>query len=1065
MKTFFNTIFSMWIILLLMLVYLSVMAVATFVESHYNVLLGSNIGVRIVFNSIYGSVWFGFLMLYIVVGLIYQIIKRKLYRKNKLTIFIFHIAIIVIFIGGTLTRYMGEEGIMSIRNGTSKDEFRSHDTFVVVDALANGGKNSGIKFDKKLSPSSLNSDKFDIKFKMDGKNVEIKYLKYLQYFKRVLVKDKSSGAKVQLMITQNDSIKETIIEDGDVAIGAYSTFSLNKKYNEKDKNSINIYLKNNNFYFKSSKKLKIYSTALYKVIKIVPANKEIKLQKGLVYMDGKTSFVVKDKKLNAHVNFVKNHLKDFKTNPLNYSAVITKVTYGNKSKTVALKSFSKYKIGIKEYVYFDDLTLIMQWGSKMIKLPFALKLINFKLTRYAGSNTPSSYMSNVLVLDKLKNREFKYSIYMNHVLDYGGYRFFQSSYDKDEKGTILSVSKDPGKIVTYIGYFLLFLGLILFPFSKNSKFFKLLKEKNSINGFKIVIAVLLFTLSSQNLKAYSHNISKAEILKKVKSIDRSHAKKFGKLLILDYRGRLKPLDTVAIEILNKVSKKQSLYGLSPEQVILGMMTLPTLWQRLDMIKVESNKIKKELKQSNKSKLLPYTSMFDPNKKVEFILYDKVNDASATPPNERNKYQKDLLKVSERVNIAFSVYTGDFFKIFPIKDSNNWLNPQDAMYGKKTGISSEQRDQIVTLMQSYFDSVYYALNSGNWDKANKILDTILNYQKKYGKNMISSSKVNIEILSNKLKVFSTLEIIYFIAGFILIINLFLKLFNVYDNDYVTKMAFVVAIFAFLYHTFGLIIRYYIANHAPWSDTYEGLIFISWTILLAGIIFAKHSYLTLSVTFLTSAIVLFVSHLSFIDPQITPLQPVLKSYWLVIHVSVITLSYGFLTLCALLSLLALLFYSLIGIKNGSYDKNLIISIKESYRVSYLSMTIGLILLIIGNFLGGIWANESWGRYWGWDPKETWTLITIVVYTIILHLDHLEKVKFLKIDFKSNYTFFIFSLIAFSSILMTYFGVNYYLSGLHSYAKEEATAIPKEIYLIMLIMIIIVILSFRNIKRVEG
>ena len=244
-------------------------------------------------------------------------------------------------------------------------------------------------------------------------------------------------------------------------------------------------------------------------------------------------------------------------------------------------------------------------------------------------------------------------------------------------------------------------------------------------------------------------------------------------------------------------------------------------------------------------------------------------------------------------------------------------------------------------------------------------------------------------------------------------------------------------AFAFHTLGLIIRWYISGHAPMSNGYESMIFISWVTLLAGFIFSKKSKLVLSATAVLASLTLMVANLSFMDPQITNLVPVLQSYWLTLHVSVITGSYGFLGLGAILGIITMILYALENTKNSQRISD---TIDDLTVINYKSLTLGLYLLTIGTFLGAIWANESWGRYWGWDPKETWSLITMMVYSFVIHSRMISA-------FKSKFAFNILSLFAFFSVLMTYFGVNYYLSGLHSYAGGDPVPVPVFVYIAVL------------------
>ena len=253
--------------------------------------------------------------------------------------------------------------------------------------------------------------------------------------------------------------------------------------------------------------------------------------------------------------------------------------------------------------------------------------------------------------------------------------------------------------------------------------------------------------------------------------------------------------------------------------------------------------------------------------------------------------------------------------------------------------------------------------------------------------------------------------------------------------------------FLFHTLGLAIRWYVSGHAPMSNGYETMIFISWVTILAGFIFSRRSLFVLAATAVLGGFTLLVAHLSFMDPEITNLVPVLQSYWLTLHVSVITSSYGFLGLGAIIGIIVLILYALLSSFN---KKEIIATIEDLTIINYKSLTIGLYLLTIGTFLGAIWANESWGRYWGWDPKETWSLITIIVYSFIIHSKNI-------VGLRGLFAFNTMALFGFSSVLMTYFGVNYYLSGLHSYAGGDSVTIPGFLYISLILLISLCIFAY--------
>ena len=400
-----------------------------------------------------------------------------------------------------------------------------------------------------------------------------------------------------------------------------------------------------------------------------------------------------------------------------------------------------------------------------------------------------------------------------------------------------------------------------------------------------------------------------------------------------------------------------------------------------------------------------------------------------------------------------VFTGSLLKIWPLKsdETNKWYATIEALETFDKAYGLKVRNTAV----SYFTSVDRALKSGDWRDSDKALSAVAQYQKENGFRVYpSENSIKAEIFANKANIFERIYPLYLLMGFILLVLSFTKIIQPkLKMDLVTKGSLYLLILFFIAHTFGLALRWYISGHAPWSNGYESMVYISWATVLAGFIFSKRSSMTLASTAILSGLILFVAHLNWMNPQVTNLVPVLNSYWLSIHVSMITASYGFLGLGALLGFVTLLLFV---IKTQKNERQIILSIKELNSIKEMSLMVGLVLLTVGNFLGGVWANESWGRYWGWDPKETWALVTILVYAVVIHL------RFLK-SLYSEFNFSVISLLSFTSVIMTYFGVNYYLAGMHSYAKGDPVPIPDFVPVTYSILAVVILLAFRNRKIV--
>ena len=734
------------------------------------------------------------------------------------------------------------------------------------------------------------------------------------------------------------------------------------------------------------------------------------------------------------------------------------VTLNGKKETIRLPGLSG-QLGVPRDLVFDKYTVTLEYGSKFIDLPFAIRLNEFQLERYPGSMAPSSYASEVTVIKD--DKTYDYRIFMNRTLNEGNFLFFQSSYFPDETGTVLSVNNDPGKWPTYLGYFLLTLGLFLNFFDKKSRFRKLTKFVANKNLAMFVLTLAL--LSTQNLKANESNTLPAQevdditirvdYLNKLKNESKVTADKFGHLVVQSSGGRMKPLATLNREIVQKLSGKSSFMGMDANQIVLGMITRPDIWKDVKIIKINTPKLKKFLGVAESEKYISFSEAF--GEKNDYLLTKESEKALLTKPIERGTYEKDIIKVDEKLNIIYSVFNGALLNIFPkvydeqsVDDNFKWYSPLEAMQE----FSGQNQAAIGSVVRGLFNSTM----DFDWNSANNYIDMIALYQDKVGTDIKpTASKVNAEIVFNKLDIFFNLTLAYVLLGFVMVVLAFVVIFKPeFKPAKTTKIILAILSILFAIQTFGMGYRWYLSGHAPWSDIYETLIYISWSAIFAGVIFFRNSLLALGAATIIAGIFMFTAHLTDVDPQITSLVPVLKSYWLTIHVSILTASYGFFGLSAILGFLTLIMF--IFRKNRPHLDDVV---RHVSAINEISLIIGLACITIGNFLGGVWANESWGRYWGWDPKETWAYVSIVVYALVLHL------RFVK-SLNTPYVLATASLLAFSSIMMTYLGVNFYLSGMHSYATGDPVPIPMWAYLTVATAFAAIILAYKNrdLKNIE-
>lgn len=709
------------------------------------------------------------------------------------------------------------------------------------------------------------------------------------------------------------------------------------------------------------------------------------------------------------------------------------------------------QLGVPKEILIDDYKITLEYGSKFIELPFAIRLNEFQLDRYPGSMAPSSYASEITVIKD--DKTYDYRIFMNRTLSEGNYLFFQSSYFPDESGTVLSVNNDPGKWPTYLGYFLLTLGLFLNFFDKNSRFMKLVKFVSNKNIASFILATLF--LLNTNLYANeqteaTQSVDKVQeavlYLNTYKDNSLKTADNFGHLVVQTAGGRMQPLATLNRQIVQKLSGRSTFLGMNSDQIILGMLSRPDFWKDVKILKINTPKLKKLLNIPVEEKYISFSEVF--NQKGEYIIAKEAEAALLTKPIERGTFEKDIIKLDEKLNIIYSVFNGSLLNIFPkfyenetIDDNFKWYSPLEAIQN----FSGQNQVAISQLVRGLLNSVA----EYDWVESDKYVELIAMYQEKAGASVIpSSSKISAEILFNKLDLFFNLTLVYLLLGFVMLVISFVLIFNPnFKAQKTTKTLFIILAAIFAVQTFAMGYRWYISGHAPWSDTYESMLYISWSAIFAGVMFFRRSLLALSSAVIMAAIFMFTAHLTEIDPQITNLVPVLKSYWLTIHVSILTASYGFFGLSAILGFLTLIMF--IFRKNRPHLDDII---KHVSAINEISLIVGLVFITVGNFLGGVWANESWGRYWGWDPKETWSYVSIIVYAIVVHL------RFIK-PLNNPYTLATASLLAFSSIMMTYLGVNYYLSGLHSYATGDPVPVPTWAYVTVATAFAAIIFAYRN------
>ncbi len=1023
---------------ILMLIFAVASGYATFIENDYGTMTAQAV--------VYKARWFEVLLFVLAINLMINIVRFKMIQQKKILILLFHVSFLVILVGAAVTRYYGFEGMMHIREGQSSNQLISSDTYIKAVFTDKEGKKRQYKTQMLLSKMSHNS--FDTSVELEsGSDVSIELLEYIPNATYSIQEDPNGQPIINMMVTSGRSGEPVQLKEGEYFESASVVLNFGSTVIF-DKPVISLFVEDGKLYMNHPMNLTYLHMDDQSTGETNASNRSDVTMRTL-FTAGTTNFVVRDFYANAKQILVPSASKSGPMmNASKKDALRFEVTY-NGEKEEAVVFGQKGVVGEVAHIHFKEMHMTLAYGAEYIKLPFAIQLVKFDLERYPGSNSPASYASDVILKDSEKGITEPFRIYMNHVLDHRGYRFFQSSYDQDEKGTVLSVNNDPGTLPTYIGYLMLTIGIFGSLFMKG-RFARLMKmARDASEAQKVAsVAVLLIGL----MYAPSTHAAENPLVTEVKKFDKTHAANFGTLLIQDSAGRMKPIDTLSTEIMHKMNRKGSILGLNANQIILGMMTRPEAWREIKLIRTSHKDINKLLGTGKKEKLAAFSQFFEfPDEMAGYKLTEAVNEAIRKEPGKRDKFDKAVLQVDERLNVAYMVFSGALLRMWAVpNDTNNkWLDTMGALQT----LQGAESGQIRELAVNYFTAVDTGLATGHWGDADNALVKISEYQRSVGAAVYpAESKIDLEIWYNHANIFERLWPLYFLVGFMLLVLSFVKIIKPrFKLGIFTKASFILLVLFLIVHTTGLAIRWYISGHAPWSNGYESMVYIGWATVLAGFIFSKRSPITLAATSILAGLILFVAHLNWMDPQVTNLVPVLQSYWLSIHVSMITASYGFLGLGALLGFITLILFIL---KNAKNERRISLSIKELNSINEMSLMIGLAMLTVGNFLGGVWANESWGRYWGWDPKETWALVTILVYAVVIHL------RFIKALY-TPFLYSVISLLSFTTVLMTYFGVNYYLAGMHSYAKGDPVPIPDFVPVTYAVVFIRIALAARNRK----
>lgn len=1011
---------------------------------------------------IYNAWWFEGIMVIFVINFIGNIFRYRLLRKEKWATLTLHLAFIFILLGAFVTRYISFEGMMAIREGATENTFLSQKTYVTTyidgDYVVNGQAQRRVRHDEVDFSGRLNN-KFSYTTDYNGQPVHVELVDFIAGAEEDIIPDESGEEYLKIVEAGAGAPHNHFLKAGQTQSIHNVLYTLNNP----TEGAVNVVFTDSTLTIQSPFEGEYMTMATGQQGRLVKDSIQ-PLALRSRYIIGNQTLVFPKPVVRGKFDIVKKSqlLKN------DEDGIALKVTANNETQIVKLlggkgtnNAFKQVKIGGLDFAF--------KYGSKVLELPFSIKLNDFIADRYPGTeNSYSSFASEVTVIDEQEG-SFDYRIYMNNILDHKGYRFFQASFDPDEKGTILSVNHDTlGTGLTYFGYFLLYFGLLAIIFAKHTRFDDLRKQLQKIKNKKAKLLTIFFIAFSMSGFAQvehseddGHDHSRPtkfqiDSILKVNITPKAEAEKFGRMVVQDFDGRMKPVNTYASELLRKLSKNDTYEDFDANQVYLSIHESPFLWYNVPVIYLKAKKadtIRNLISVPLDQKYVTLADFFTANGTYKLAPYLEEAYKAQVP----NAFQKEFKETDQRVNLLYNTIEGRDLKLFPVpEDENNtWIAPKDYQEGNYQIKDSLYGNFINTGFKAYLYMLNQGKQTGDFTESDRLLDAIKKSQAKYGAEvMLSDDKIKAELLYNKYDVFKKLFSWYMYAGTLMFILLIVQIFKTRNKavDTSIKVFKYIIVGLFIIHTLGLIARWYISGHAPWSDAYESMIYVAWATMLFGMLFGRKSDITFASTAFVTSMILMIAHWNWMDPSIANLQPVLNSYWLMIHVAIIVGSYGPFTLGMILGLVSLL---LMIFTNKDNKAKMLLNIKELTVINEMSLTVGLVMLTIGNFLGGMWANESWGRYWGWDPKETWALISIMIYAFVIHMRLIPGLR-------SRWTFNIWSVVAFSSIIFTYFGVNFYLAGLHSYQSGQQVGSIKFIAIAVFIVFAIGLLSYRKYKR---
>ena len=856
MKKFFDILYSTRLTAILFIAFSIAMGVATFIENDY--------GTQTAKALVYNAWWFEAIMAFFIVNFFGNIFRYRLLRKEKWPVLLFHVSFLLILIGAGVTRYVGYEGLMLINEGETTHKFLSETTYVNL-VIDNNEEQKTFHKSTLFSAKGTNTWSLDDDFR--EQEFSVKLAEYIPWAEEEFFENETGEEFLFIVESSSGSRHEHYIKKGDlqnihgVLVGFEAPNNSGTINLFREEGILKIQTQNDGSWMRMADRAEGTVTK--------DSVQEFQLRS--LYKIGELPFVIPEPVKKGELKTIRGAKKD----DTKLDALVLDITVDEETSQIEIYG-GKYAPQRPTQFSLNGLNFRIDYGPQLLETPFEVKLNDFQLEKYPGSESAAAFASEITLIDT--DETFDYKIYMNHILDHKGYKFFQASYDLsgEVEQTHLSVNHDFwGTLITYIGYSLLYFGMISILFAPGTRFDSLKKTLKKIKSKKAALTLFIglfisVTGITQAQESHLSSISDQQIdsVLKANLVNLKHADEFNTLIIQDVGGRMKPAHTFASELVRKVSHDEDFNGMEPSQVFLSIIENSKLWFNVPFIYLEKGNTEiREIIGVDEN--ATHAALADFYEGTQSKISDYVLEAQKK--NVQNKFEKDVIKIDRRIYLFSQALSLSVLRIYPkLNDENNkWVSFPEGSRANYVGKDSLFVRQSLPV---YIRLLQDAKRTNNYTEADKLLAGIKKFQQKYGAEVYpNKEKIDLEITYNKLQIFKKLAKYYGYVSVFLIFFVILQIFN--DKKWialVVKVLIGITILVFGLHILGLLSRWYISGNAPWSNAYESIIYVAWATMLFGLAFGRKSSLTIAATTFLTAVILAFAHQNWLDPEIANLQ---------------------------------------------------------------------------------------------------------------------------------------------------------------------------------------------------